>query len=165
MSLPNAPIMPLALGFPMNPSARSSNPVRFAYVGCGFVGQTIHIPNFASLPDCRFLALAEVRTELGREVASRYGIPKVYASHEEIAADPEIEAVGVSGPYALQGKIAEDLLRAGKHVFMEKPMAVSVQRAESMVAAAKAGKVGLMVGYMKRYDTGNLLLKKHLDAW
>jgi predicted dehydrogenase len=143
----------------------NSDPVRFAYVGCGFVGQTIHIPNFASLPDCRFLALAEVRPELGLEVATRYGIPKVYHSHEEIAADPEIEAVGVSGPYALQGRIAEDLLRAGKHVFMEKPMAVSVRRAESMVEAVRSGKGRLMVGYMKRYDTGNLLLKKHLEAW
>jgi predicted dehydrogenase len=148
---------------PMN--ASTSDPVRFAYVGCGFVGQTIHIPNFASLPGCRFLGLAEVRPELGREVAARYGIPKVYRSHEEIAADPEIEAVGVSGPYALQGKIAEDLVRAGKHVFMEKPMAVSVARAESMVAAARQGPGRLMVGYMKRYDSGNLLLKQHLDAW
>jgi predicted dehydrogenase len=143
----------------------SSDPVRFAYVGCGFVGQTIHIPNFASLSECRFLALAEVRPELGREVAARYGIPKVYRSHEEIAADPEIEAVGVSGPYALQGRIAEELLRAGKHVFMEKPMAVSVKRAESIVAAAREGNARVMVGYMKRYDAGNLLLKKHLDAW
>jgi predicted dehydrogenase len=142
-----------------------SDAVRFAYVGCGFVGQTIHIPNFASLPHCRFLGLAEVRADLGREVAARHGIPKVYCSHEEIAADPEIEAVGVSGPYALQGKIAEDLLRAGKHVFMEKPMAVSFKRAESMVEAVRTGKGRLMVGYMKRYDSGNILLKKHLDAW
>ena len=143
----------------------SPDPVRFAYVGCGFVAQTIHIPNFASLPNGQFLALAEVRPELGREVAARHGISKVYRSHEEIAADPEIEAVGVSGPYALQGRIAEDLLRAGKHVFMEKPMAVSVARAEAMVATERASKGRLMVGYMKRYDTGNLLLKKHLDAW
>src|SRR5579864_7678451 len=138
--------------------SQTSDPVRFAYVGCGFVGQTIHIPNFASLPDCRFLALAEVRSELGREVAARYGIPGVYRSHEEIAADPEIEAVGVSGPYALQGKIAEDLLRAGKHVFMEKPMAVSVERAETLVGAGRSSGVTLTVGYMKRYDTGNRLL-------
>jgi predicted dehydrogenase len=149
----------------MNKSTPANDPVRFAYVGCGFVGQTIHIPNFASLPNCKFLALAEVRAELGQEVASRYGIPKVYRSHEEIAADPEIEAVGVSGPYALQGKIAEDLVRAGKHVFVEKPMAVSVKRAESMVQAVKEGKGRLMVGYMKRYDSGNLLLKRHMDAW
>src|SRR5690606_10153135 len=73
-------------------------PVRFAYVGCGFVAQSIHIPNFASLPDCDFVALAEVREELGRSVQQRFGIRKLYRSHEEVAADPEIEAVGVSAP-------------------------------------------------------------------
>ena len=141
------------------------NPVRFAYVGCGFVGQRIHIPNFASLPDCRFIALAEARPELGAAVARRYGIEKVYASHHDIANDSEIEAVGVSAPYALQGSIAEDLLRAGKHVFMEKPMAVSLRRAQSIIEAEKTSGARLMVGYMKRYDPGNLLLKKHLDRW
>jgi predicted dehydrogenase len=140
-------------------------PVRFAYVGCGFVAQTIHIPNFAALGECEFAAIAEVRPELGQSVAKRFGIPKVYKSHEQIAADPSIQAVGVSAPYALQGRIAEDLARAGKHVFMEKPMAVNLRRAEQIVAAEKAGGGRVMVGYMKRYDPGNLLLKKHLDAW
>ena len=149
----------------MSTDSKTSAPIRFAYVGCGFVGQTIHIPNFASLPECKFMALAEVRSELGREVAARFNIPKLYTSHEEIAADPEIEAVGVSGPYVMQGRVAEDLLRAGKHVFMEKPMAVSIKRAESMVSVVRNGPARLMVGYMKRYDSGNILLKKHLDAW
>jgi predicted dehydrogenase len=143
----------------------SSEPVRFGYVGCGFVAQKIHIPNFRALPDCRFMALAEVRQDLGKKVAERYGIPKLYSSHKELAADPEIEAVGVSAGYALQGRIAEDLIRAGKHVFMEKPMAVSVERAEQMVAAVKQSSGRLMVAYMKRYDPGNIMLKQKLDAW
>jgi predicted dehydrogenase len=143
----------------------ANNPVRLGYVGCGFVAQRIHIPNFLALPDCRLMAIAEVRQDLGKEVAKRYGIPKVYKTHQELAADPEIEAVGVSGPYSLQGRIAEDLLKAGKHVFMEKPMAVSVARGEAIVGAAKKSGKGLMVGYMKRYDVGNLILKKRLDEW
>lgn len=143
----------------------ASEPVRMGYVGCGFVAQTVHLPNFASLPECRLLALAEVRRDLGRRVGARYGIPRLYADHHELAADPEIEAVGVSAPYALQGRIAEDLLRAGKHVFMEKPMAISLARAEAILAAAREGNARLMVGYMKRYDPGNVRLREHLRAW
>ncbi|HEY8665278.1 MAG TPA: Gfo/Idh/MocA family oxidoreductase [Tepidisphaeraceae bacterium] len=143
----------------------SDNPVRFAYVGCGFMGQMVHIPNFAAQPNCRFMALAEPRQELAAKVAARYGIPKVYRTHQEIAADPEIEAVGVSSPFVLQSRITEDLLATGKHVYMEKPMAVTVKRAQSMLAAAKKGKSRLMVAYMKRYDTGNLLIKSQIDAW
>jgi predicted dehydrogenase len=144
--------------------ADTSPPVRFAYVGCGFVAQTIHIPNFRSLKNCQFVGLAEVRQELGRSVQQRFGIPKLYRSHEEVAADPDVEAVGVSAPYALQGRIAEDLVRAGKHVFMEKPMAVNVARAERIVAAQRPD-ARVFVAYMKRYDPGNVLLKRRLDEW
>ena len=49
-----------------------SEPVRFAYVGAGFVAQSIHIPNFAARPNCQFVALAEARKELGDAVARRH---------------------------------------------------------------------------------------------
>ena len=76
-----------------------------------------------------------------------------------MAADSEIEAVAVSADFALQGEIAKDLLSAGKCVFMEKPMAVSVKQAESLLETAKSTNTKLMVGYMKRYDAGNELVK------
>ena len=145
-----------------------NDPVRFGYIGCGYIAQHVHLPNFAALAaagECQFLALAEARPDLGQRVAKRYGIPKFYRDHHEMGADPDIEAVGISAPYALQGRIAEDLLRAGKHVFMEKPMAVSAARGAAIVEAERASGKRLMVGYMKRYDAGNLLLKSHLDAW
>jgi len=134
--------------------------VRFGYVGCGFMAQKVHIPNFKDIPSCEFLALAEVREKLGRKVQSRYGIPRFYRNHLELADDPDIEAVGVSAPFALQGEIARDLLAARKHIFMEKPMAVSVEQAEMILAAGKASGRRLMVAYMKRYDAGNELVKE-----
>ncbi|MCY3021849.1 MAG: Gfo/Idh/MocA family oxidoreductase, partial [Planctomycetota bacterium] len=115
----------------------ADTPVRLGYVGCGFVAQRIHIPDFVALPECRLLAIAEVRKDLGDRVAKRYDIPKVYRSHKELAADPEIEAVGVSGPYSLQGHIAEDLLSAGKHVFMEKPCCVDAPGFRSLMESNK----------------------------
>ena len=44
-------------------------PVRLGYVGCGFIAQHIHLPNFSALPGCELVALAELRPELGRKVA------------------------------------------------------------------------------------------------
>ncbi len=114
--------------------------VRMGYVGCGFMAQKVHIPNILSIEDCELVALAEVRPKLGRAVQERRRIPKLYASHAELAADPDVEAVGVSAHYALQGEIAIDLLRAGKHVIMEKPMAVSVAQAERILAAEQRGR-------------------------
>jgi predicted dehydrogenase len=139
--------------------------IRIGYVGGGFLAQNAHLGNFASLPQCNLVALAERRPRLAEKVALRFGIDKVYPDHLSLARDPEIDAVAVSADYAGQGEIAADLLRAGKHVFMEKPMAVSIQQAERILAAANEGNSRLMVGYMKRYDTGNRRIRDVIRQW
>jgi predicted dehydrogenase len=139
--------------------------VKIGYVGCGFMAQKVHLPNFANTPDCELVALAEVRPKLGEKVRSRFGIPLLYKDHLELASNPEIEAVAVSADFALQGDIAMDLLRAGKHVFMEKPMAVCVEQAEAILAAGRETGKRLMVGYMKRYDAGNELVRAAVDRF
>jgi len=137
----------------------------FGYVGCGFVAQKIHIPNFKNLEGCDFKAIAEIRQNLGRRVQQRYHIPKLYRNHLELADDEEIEAVGVSGGFHTQGEIARDLLEAGKHVFMEKPMAVSVMQAEKILETSKKSRSRLMVAYMKRFDPGYELFKEQVEKY
>jgi predicted dehydrogenase len=138
--------------------------LRVGYVGCGHLAQLVHIPNLVAASDrCVLSAIAEVRPKLARQVAEHWRIPRVHASHRELAADREIDAVVVSGHWATQGDIAMELLAAGKHVLMEKPMAASVEQGERIVATARASGRRLMVAYMKRYDAGNVLLKATLD--
>jgi predicted dehydrogenase len=139
--------------------------IRLAYVGCGFMAQNVHLPNFSSLNDCKLVALAENRVELARKVAQRFSVAKIYDDHCQLLGDSEIDAVGLSADYAQQGEIAADLLRVGKHVFMEKPMAVSVQQAERILRAAEEGNSRLMIGYMKRYDPGNRLVRQVVRKW
>jgi predicted dehydrogenase len=139
--------------------------VRLGYVGAGNLAQKVHLPNFASLPGCTLLGLAEVRRALGEDVQRRFGIPRLYGTHRELAADPEIDAIAVSAPFALQGEIARDCLLAGKPVFMEKPMAISLAQADRMLAAAREGGARLMVAYMKRYDAGNELAHEVIAQW
>ncbi len=134
--------------------------VTIGYVGCGFMAQKVHLPNLLSLPQCELVAIAEIRPELGRRVQRRFGIDRLYHSHRELAEDPGIQAAAVSGHYAGQGEIAIDLLRAGKDVFLEKPMAVSVEQAERILKAQRESGRRLMIAYMKRYDKGNLLVKE-----
>jgi len=139
--------------------------IRLGYVGGGFLAQNAHLGNFSSLPQCNLVALAERRPNLAAQVGRRFGIGKVYPDHLSLAHDPEIDAVAVSADYAGQGEIAAEVLRAGKHVFMEKPMAVSIQQAERILAAANEGNTRLMVGYMKRYDTGNRRIRDLIREW
>jgi predicted dehydrogenase len=141
------------------------NIVKLGYVGCGFMGQKVHLPNFSSLPGCELIALAEVREELGRRVQKRFGIERLYAHHLQMAKDRDIDAFAVSAAFGLQTEIAKDLLRTGRPVFMEKPMAVSVEAAEELLEAAETGGARLMVGYMKRFDGGNELAKETVSRY
>ena len=139
--------------------------IRLGYVGCGFMAQKVHIPNLCSIPGCELVALAELRQELGKKVQARFAIPKFYPDHEAMLADPDIDAVAVSAAFMVQGQIAREALLAGKHVFMEKPMAVSLQQADAILDAARQSGTRLMVGYMKRYDAGNELVKAKIDTF
>lgn len=140
----------------------ATEPIRLGYVGCGFMAQKVHLPNFVALPNCQVLALAELRRELGKQVQAHWQIPKFYPDHQAMLADPDIDAVAVSAAFAIQGDIARDALLAGKHVFMEKPMAISLAQADALLAAAHRSGKRLMVGYMKRYDAGNQLGKQEI---
>ena len=62
--------------------------IRLGYVGCGFMAQKVHLPNLLTIPDCEVAALAEVRQGLGQRVQQRLGIPKLYADHRAMLADP-----------------------------------------------------------------------------
>ncbi|NPV07877.1 MAG: Gfo/Idh/MocA family oxidoreductase [Anaerolineae bacterium] len=139
--------------------------LRVGYVGAGFMAQKVHLPSFSSIEECELVALAEVRPELGRKVQRRFGIPRLYPSHRELIDDDRVEAVAVSADYAVQGEIAREALLAGKDVFMEKPMAVSLDQADRLLQAGEAAGARLMVAYMKRYDAGNELAKSYVDRF
>jgi predicted dehydrogenase len=128
--------------------------LRVAFVGAGFMAQSAHIPNFLSLPEIEAVALAEPRANLAKKVAEYHHIPRVVSSHKDIAAMDEVDAVVAIMSEALHPAVAVDLLNAGKHVFIEKPLAPSVAVGEKMVEASRASGRLLMVGYMKRYDAG-----------
>jgi predicted dehydrogenase len=137
--------------------------LKMGYVGCGFMAQKVHIPNILSLDTCELVALAEIRPRLGKLVQERFRIPRLYTTHTELAKDKEIEAVAVSGHFSAQGDIAVDLLLAGKDVIMEKPMAVSIEQGQRILDAEQRSGKRLMVAYMKRYDAGNIQVKKLLE--
>ena len=128
--------------------------IGLGFIGGGMVGQIAHLANFVELPGCRAIGLAELRPELGRQVAERFGITRIYPSHRELLCDPNIDAVVVVTRRPSTGPIVLDALRAGKHVLSEKPMAHTVAQAERLVAASAKAGVKYAIGFMKRHDAG-----------
>ena len=99
--------------------------------------QLVHIPGLIDLPRCEVVALAEVRGRLGEQIAQKHRIPRVYKSHRELAEDPEVDAAVVVTRDDFHAPVAIDLLSAGKHVLVEKPLATWVAEGAEMVAAAQ----------------------------
>jgi predicted dehydrogenase len=138
--------------------------IGIGFVGAGMIGQVAHISNFVDLPGCEVRAIAELRPELGRQAAERFQIGRLYPSHNELLADPDIDAVVVVTRRPATGPIVRDALKAGKHVLSEKPMAPTRELAQGLVDIAAAGRRKYAIGFMKRHDAGVQHAKKIYDG-
>jgi len=139
--------------------------VKLGFIGCGMMGQCVHLPSFHKVKNAEIVALADLRPKLARAVAERWKIRKVYSSHLEMAEDKEIDAIVEITNKFVHAPIAIDALKAGKHVFTEKPIATNSKDAADMVKTAQKHGAKLMVGYMKRYDSGVLRAKQIFEEF
>jgi predicted dehydrogenase len=127
--------------------------VRVGVVGGGLIAQAEHLPYLSSLSD-RFsiAALAEPSLTVREALAVRYGIGGVYADQRSMLNAGGLDAVVVCSPHGTHAGVVLAALDAGLHVFVEKPMCITLADADAIVAARdRAGKV-VQVGTMKRYD-------------
>jgi predicted dehydrogenase len=115
-------------------------PVIIGVVGAGF-GQQGHVPAFQASPDCEVRAICALPLEHAREVARKLRIPKATGDWRELVADPDIHALTLAVPPALQAEIALAAAQAGKHLFCEKPLALNVSQAQSILTAARQAKI------------------------
>jgi predicted dehydrogenase len=120
-------------------------------VGCGLVAQVMHLPHLRELDD-RFdvRALCDLSPAALAHAARTFPDAKLVQDWHELVAE-ELDAVLVL-THGTHEPIAVAAAEAGLHVFVEKPMALSVDEGLAMVSAAEEAGVCLMVGYMKRYD-------------
>ena len=138
--------------------------VRIGFVGVGRMGQCAHLKNYAVIPECEVVALAELRQDMAKRVAARYGVPRVYRNHEEMLAKEHLDGLVSAQPFTRHGTLMPELLKARLPLFSEKPIAGSVQMGERVVAAVKASGAFMMVGYHKRSDPATMAMKKEMEA-
>lgn len=125
---------------------------RIGFVGTGGMGQCAHLRNYVALSDmCDVVAVAELRENTGKRVAEKYRIKRVYANAAEMMRNEELDAIVASQHFGRHGVILKELIAYGKPIFIEKPLAHSIEVGREIVAAA-AAKTRIMVGYHKRSD-------------
>jgi predicted dehydrogenase len=105
-------------------------------IGCGQAATISHLPALQHVPEVEVVALADVDADRLREVADRFQIQRRHESLATLLADPTIEAVGVCVPAERHLEVASAVLEAGKHLFLEKPIAVSLEDADRLIERA-----------------------------
>jgi predicted dehydrogenase len=126
--------------------------IRIGVIGCGMVAQAMHLPYLSELRD-RFelAALADPSRSVREALAARYGVP-VHADHRGLLDAGGLDAVLIASPHATHAPVVLSALDAGLHVFVEKPLCISLVDVERIIDARdRAGKV-VQVGFMKRHD-------------
>jgi len=137
--------------------------VRIGFVGVGSMGQCAHLRNYAELPDCEIVAIAEVRPKLREAVAARYGVPRTYPDHEALFAGESLDAIVSAQPFTRHGTLVPQLMSAGVPLFTEKPLAGSIQAGEQVVKAVRSSGTWQMLGYHKRSDPATMYAKAEID--
>ncbi len=104
--------------------------IRCGVIGLGWFGEH-HVDALQQLPMAEVTAVCTRRPERVKEVAEKYQVPKSYTNYHDLLADPEIDMVTVVTHVGDHVQPTVDALQAGKHVFLEKPMADSVESVRS----------------------------------
>ncbi|CAM3135081.1 Gfo/Idh/MocA family oxidoreductase [Paenibacillus lupini] len=143
-----------------------SKKLRIGFAGVGGMGQMAHLSNYAVLRDeCEVAALAEPRSNMAQQVASRYGVPQVFTSHLDMLENTSLDAIIAPQPFRNHPNLIPDILQAGIPVLTEKPLCLTVKEGSKMVALGEEHGVLHMIGYHKRSDPAVEYVKQVIKEW
>jgi len=133
-----------------------------AVVGCGIFGQ-VQIDAFANYHQCKLITVCDLDEGRAKATAAKYGC-EYCTNSDDIAADGRIQAVGVATPDFAHRQICVNLADAGKHILVEKPLAVRLADAEAIAEAARKAGVTCMVDFHNRYNPALTAIKDRLAS-
>ena len=133
-------------------------PLRAGVIGVGHLGQH-HTRLYASLPGCRLVGVVDQSAERARMIAERHGT-KVFRSLDELL--PQVDVVSVAVPTSVHYAVAKACLKAGKHVLVEKPIAVTLVEAQELVDLAAQRRCQLQVGHSERFNPIMQVMRPHI---
>lgn len=128
--------------------------LRVGVLGCGVINQAAHLIGCSKARNVHLQAVCDVAEDLLRKMAAIYEPDAVYTDYAAMLADPAVEAVIIGVGDQFHVPCARMAVEAGKHVFLEKPMGVSIEECETLRDLAEARGLMLQIGHMKRYDPG-----------
>jgi inositol 2-dehydrogenase len=115
------------------------------------------------VPNARLLAVADAQPGRAAQFAGQHGIPKSYSGHQELLADKDVDAVAVVTPTSTHKEVVIDAAQAGKAIFCEKPLSLSLEDAGRMVETVDAAGVFFQPGFQRRFDSAYLGAKQKIE--
>lgn len=125
--------------------------VSWGIIGTGDVAERKGGPALYQASRSELIGVTNRTASRAESFASRHGNPRVYPTIDALLEEPSIDAIYVATPPDSHAAITERVANAGKHVFCEKPMAMTVEECERMINACKRNKVSLSIAYYRRY--------------
>ena len=141
---------------------RQDTVLNFAVVGCGHIGRR-HLSVIAAEPNARLVAYCDVDESKLADLAGDYPTARSFTDYERMLRDAAIDIVSICTPHGLHAIMSIQAAQSGRHVLVEKPMALTSLESERMIAAAAANGVNLYVVKQNRYNRPVMLVRDALD--
>lgn len=125
--------------------------LRWGVIGAGGIADRRTIPGMMKADNAELVAVMEINMELAEKCRAKWGCPKAYDSEEALLADPDIDAVYIATPVVLHAKQAMAAADAGKHILIEKPLAMTSEEGEKVIEYCHSKGVQIAAGLMMRF--------------
>ena len=137
--------------------------ISWGIIGCGNVTEVKSGPAFNKVSDSRLLAVMRRDHKLAEDYAARHKVPKFYTDASLLINDPEINAVYIATPPGSHAEYAIKSIKAGKPVYIEKPMALNFSECQKIIKASEKQRVPVFVAYYRRTLPGFLKVKELIE--
>ncbi len=139
------------------------NEVDWGIIGCGNVTELKSGPAFNKVEHSKLVAVMRRNATLAQDYAQRHGVPKWYSDANDLINDPEVNAVYIATPPNTHALYAIAAMKAGKPVYVEKPMALNYQECQEMIRVSEETGMPLFVAYYRRTLPAFLKVKEIID--
>lgn len=138
--------------------------VRIGLIGAGRMGATLARHLAYTVEEAELVAIADPKEQQLSKMRRLFKNVDTYSEYSQLLGRKDVEAVVIATPTNTHVDVVKAAADAGKHVFTEKPLALTVERCDEAIAAVEASGVKLHVGFMRRFDPAYLMAKKRIDA-
>ncbi len=139
-----------------------SEVIRVGYIGTGGIARR-QARDLAAMEDVEIVAGCDISKEALRRFAEEYEVAQTFEDYNDLLQLEDLDAVSVCTPNFMHKEPTIAALKAGKHVLVEKPMAMNAEEAQAMVDAAEASEATLVMGFQRRLEPAPQTLKRFID--